>query len=151
MQCWSEWIRSNFVGYEMLVSWSGSGGWWVRNVVAQNNNYGFETQPSKSGDEPSLGQTSPCLNKKVCHQNFIWLLNIPLYLLHPFIFLPSWHSQVQGQQWALITSKSYDCIIFIFEYLTLNHTLLSTIYNCLQETIQSYIYFQLQRIKLRVC
>ena len=87
----------------------------------------------------TLGQTNPCLNKKNFRQNFIWLINIPLYLPHPFVFLPSWHSQVQGQQWALITSKSYNCVV-IFEYLTLNHTPLSTIYNCLQETIQSYIF-----------
>ena len=113
---------------------------WKRNVVAKNNNYGFETQPSKSADELSLGQSSPCLNKKNCRQNFIWLLNIPLYLPHPFNFLPSWHSQVQGQQWALITSKSYKCVVFIFEYLTLNHSQLSTNYNGLQEMIQSYIF-----------
>ena len=46
-QCWSGCIRSNVAGYEMLVSWSRSGGWWVRNVVAKKNNYGFETHPSK--------------------------------------------------------------------------------------------------------
>ena len=85
------------------------------------------------------GPKVPCL-KKNCRQNFIWLLNISLYLPYPFNFLPSWHSQVQGQQWALITSKSYNCVVFIFEYLTLNHTPLSTIYNCLQKTIQSYIF-----------
>ena len=61
MQCWSGCIRSSVVGYEMLVSWSGSGGWWVRNVVAKNNNYGFETHSSKPGDDLSLGQTNPCL------------------------------------------------------------------------------------------
>ena len=81
--------------------------------------------------------------KKNCRQNFIWLLNIPLYLPHPFIFLPSWHSEVQGQQWALITSKSYNCVVFIFEYLTLNHTPLSTTH---QSTIvywkrYNHIYF----------
>ena len=124
----------------MLVSWRGSGGWWVRNVVAKNNNYGFETHPSKSGDELIFGQNKLLLKYKICRQNFIWLLIIPLYLPHPFIFLPSWHSQVQGQQWALITSKSYKCVVFIFEYLTLNHTPLLTKYNCLQEMIQSYIF-----------
>ena len=36
--------------------------------------------------------------------------------------------------------QNYNCIIYIFEYLTLNHTPLSTTYNCLQETIQSYIF-----------
>ena len=137
----------------MLVSWSGSGGWWVRTFVAKNNNYGFETQSSKSGDDLYLRANKLLLKKKkICRQNFIWLLNIPLYLPRPFIFLPSWHSQVQGQQWALITFKSYNCVVLIFEYLTLNHTPLSTMnqstifygkrYNC--------VYFQLQRIKLRV-
>ena len=128
MQCWSGCIRSSVVGYEMLVNWSGSGGCLVRNVVAQNNHYGFETQPSMAGDELSLRRTNPCLNKKICRQNFILLRNIPLYLPHPFNFLRSWHSQVQGQQWALITSNSYNCVVFIFEYLTRNHTPLSTIY-----------------------
>ena len=36
----------------------------MRNVVAKNNNYGFEMQSSKPGDNLSLGLTSPCLSKK---------------------------------------------------------------------------------------
>ena len=87
-------------------------------------------------------ETNYLLGKQAlaCWQNFIWLLNIPLYLPRPFIFLLPWHSQVQGQQWALITSKSYNCVVFIFEDLTLkSHTAPNnaSIYNCLQETIQS--------------
>ena len=54
----------------MLVSWRGSDGWWVRNVVAKNNDYGFETQPSKSGDDLFFGQTSSHLNKKFADK--IW-------------------------------------------------------------------------------
>ena len=104
---------------------------WIRNALF------------KTWRRSLFGVNKPLPKQKNCRQHSTWLLNIPLYLPHPFIFLPSWHWQVQRQQWALITSKSYKCVVFIFEYLTLkSHTASNnaSIYNCLPETIQSYIF-----------
>ena len=95
-------IRSSAVGYEMLVSWSGSGGWWVRNLVAKNN-YWFETHSSKLGDELSLGQTSPCLNKRFAHKiSFDYSIFHYIYLTLSFFFYLNTHKcKVNNGLWYL--------------------------------------------------
>ena len=59
----------------------------MRNVVAKNNNYGFETHCSKVGDDLSQRQTSPCLNKKIADKiSFDYSIFYNIYLTFSFSF-----------------------------------------------------------------
>ena len=59
----------------------------MRNIVAKNNNYGFEMHPSKPGDDLSSGKTSSCLNKKFADKiSFDYSISHYIYLTLSFSF-----------------------------------------------------------------